>query len=80
MFYLEDVGEFIARSTFLYGNINFDKLGQVGIFVYNKKDNPTVPVEYSTYFHQIMRKVNQFSVFCNALNKLYISVVNFRKV
>ena len=73
MFYLEDVRKFISHSTFLYGNINFDKPGYFGIFVFNKKVNSTISVEYSTFFYQIMQRVNQFIVFCNALNKLYIS-------
>ena len=50
MFYLEDVRKFISHSTFLYGNINFDKPGYFGIFVFNKKVNSTISVEYSTFF------------------------------
>ena len=73
MFYLEDIRKYISRTTFLYGNINFDKPGYFGIFVFNKKDNSTISVEYSTFFYQIMQRVNQFSSFCNALNRLYIS-------
>ena len=73
LFFLDDIQRFIARSTFLYGNINFDKPGYFGIFVFNKNDNSTMSVEYSTHFYPIMQRVNQFSAFCNALNKLYIS-------
>ena len=73
LFYLEDIRRFIARSTFLYGNINFDKPGHFSIFVFNKQNNSTIQVEYSTQFYQIMQRVNQFSAYCNALNKLYIS-------
>ena len=72
MFYLEDVRKFISPSIFLYGNINFDKPGYFGIFFFNKKVNSTISVEYSTFFYQIMQRVNQFIVFY-ALNKLYIS-------
>lgn len=42
MFYLEDVRKFIDLSTFLYGNINFDKPGYFGIFVFYKKVFSTI--------------------------------------
>ena len=69
----EDFRKFKACSLFLFDNINFNKLGCFRIFVYNKKDISTISVEYSTYFDQIIQRVNQFSAFCNALNRLYIS-------
>ena len=36
-------------------------------------DNSTLSFEYSTNIYLQMRTVNQFSAYCNALNKLYIS-------
>ena len=68
-----DIREYIAKRTNLIGCLTFDKPNSFGIFLFNKMDNSTLSFEYSTNIYLQMKTVNQFSAYCNALNKLYIS-------
>ena len=68
-----EIRKYIARRTNLIGCLTFDKPNSFGLFLFNKMDNSTLSFEYSTNIYLQMRTVNQFSAYCNALNKLYIS-------
>ena len=68
-----DIRNYIARNTYLIGCLTFDKPNTFGLFVFNKMNNSTLSFEYSTNIYLQLKAVNQFSAYCNALNKLYIS-------
>ena len=68
-----EVRNYIAKRTYLIGGLTFDKPNTFGLFIFNKMNNSTLSFEYSTNIYIQMRTVNQFSAYCNALNKLYIS-------
>ena len=68
-----EVRKYIAKRTYLIGGLTFDKPNSFGLFIFNKMNNSTLSFEYSTNIYIQMRTVNQFSAYCNALNKLYIS-------
>ena len=68
-----DIRKYISRRTFLIGCLTFDKPNSFGLFIFDKMNNSTLSFEYSTNIYLQMKKVNQFSSYCNALNKLYIS-------
>jgi hypothetical protein len=68
-----DIRNYIARNTYLIGCLTFDKPNTFGLFIFNKMNNSTLSFEYSTNIYLQMKTVNQFSAYCNALNKLYIS-------
>lgn len=68
-----DIRDYISKKTFLFGCLTFDKPNTFGLFLFNKMNNATLSFEYSTNIYLQMKNVNQFSAFCNALNKLYIS-------
>lgn len=68
-----DIRTYIAERTYLIGCLTFDRPNSLGLFIFNKINNSTLSFEYSTNFHPEMKIVNQFSSYCNALNKLYIS-------
>ena len=70
---VNDIREYISKRTHLIGCLTFDKPNSFGIFVFNKTNNSTLSFEYSTNIYLQMKTVNQFSAYCNALNKLYIS-------
>ena len=69
----KEVRKYIAKRTYLIGGLTFDKPNTFGLFIFNKMNNSTLSFEYSTNIYFQMRTVNQFSAYCNALNKLYIS-------
>ena len=68
-----DIREYISQRTYLIGGLTFDKPNSFGLFIFNKLDNSTLSFDYSTNIYLLMKTVNQFSAYCNALNKLYIS-------
>ena len=68
-----DIRSYIAKRTYLIGCLTFDKPNSFGLFIFNKMNNSTLSFEYSTNIYLQMKTVNQFSAYCNALNKLYIS-------
>ena len=68
-----EVRKYIAKRTYLIGGLTFDKPNTFGLFIFNKMNNSTLSFEYSTNIYFQLRTVNQFSAYCNALNKLYIS-------
>ena len=68
-----EVRKYIAKRTYLIGGLTFDKPNTFGLFIFNKMNNSTLSFEYSTNIYFQLRAVNQFSAYCNALNKLYIS-------
>ena len=68
-----EVRKYIAKRTYLIGGLTFDKPNSFGLFIFNKMNNSTLSFEYSTNIYFQMKTVNQFSAYCNALNKLYIS-------
>ena len=68
-----EVRKYIAKRTYLIGGLTFDKPNTFGLFIFNKMNNSTLSFEYSTNIYLKMKTVNQFSAYCNALNKLYIS-------
>ena len=68
-----DIRNYIARNTYLIGCLTFDRPNSFGLFIFNKMNNSTLSFEYSTNIYLQMKTVNQFSAYCNALNKLYIS-------
>ena len=68
-----DIRSYISKRTYLIGGLTFDNPNSIGLFIYNKLLNSTLSFEYSTNFYAQMKLVNQFSAYCNALNKLYIS-------
>ena len=68
-----EVRKYIAKRTYLIGGLTFDKPNIFGLFIFNKMNNSTLSFEYSTNIYFQLRTVNQFSAYCNALNKLYIS-------
>ena len=68
-----EIRKYIAKRTYLIGGLTFDKPNIFGLFIFNKLNNSTLSFEYSTNIYQQMKTVNQFSAYCNALNKLYIS-------
>ena len=70
---VHDIRHYIAKRTYLIGGLTFDKPNSFGLFIFNKLNNSTLSFEYSTNIYLQMKKVNQFSAYCNALNKLYIS-------
>ena len=67
------VRKYIAKRTYLIGGLTFDKPNTFGLFIFNKMNNSTLSFEYSTNIYLQLKTVNQFSAYCNALNKLYIS-------
>ena len=69
----KEVCKYIAKRTYLIGGLTFDKPNTFGLFIFNKMNNSTLSFEYSTNIYLQLRSVNQFSAYCNALNKLYIS-------
>ena len=71
--FANDIRNYIARNTYLIGCLTFDKPNTFGLFIFNKMNNSTLSFEYSTNIYLQMKTVNQFSAYCNALNKLYIS-------
>ena len=70
---VNDIRNYISRRTFLIGCLTFDKPNTFGLFIFNKMNISTLSFEYSTNIFQQLKTVTQFSAFCNALNKLYIS-------
>ena len=68
-----NIQAYIAKRTNTIGCLTFDKPNTFGLFIFNKLDNSTLSFEYSTNIYSQMKTVNQFSAYCNALNKLYIS-------
>ena len=68
-----EVRKYIAKRTCLIGGLTFDRPNTFGLFIFNKMNNSTLSFEYSTNIYFQMKTVNQFSAYCNALNKLYIS-------
>ena len=68
-----EVRKYIAKRTYLIGGLTFDRPNTFGLFIFNKMNNSTLSFEYSTNIYLQMKTVNQFSAYCNALNKLYIS-------
>ena len=70
---VNDIRDYISKNTNLIGCLTFDKPNTFGIFLFNKTDTSTLSFEYSTNIYLQMKTVNQFSAYCNALNKLYIS-------
>ena len=68
-----EVRKYIAKRTYLIGGLTFDRPNTFGLFIFNKMNNSTLSFEYSTNIYFQMKTVNQFSAYCNALNKLYIS-------
>ena len=68
-----DIRDYISKKTYLIGCLTFDKPNTFGLFIFNKMNNSTLSFEYSTNIYLQMKTVNQFSAYCNALNKLYIS-------
>ena len=68
-----DICNYISNRTYLIGCLTFDNPNSIGLFIYNKMNNSTLSFEYSTNAYPQMKVVNQFSAYCNALNKLYIS-------
>ena len=68
-----EVRKYIAKRTYLIGGLTFDRPNTFGLFIFNKMNNSTLSFEYSTNIYIQMKTVNQFSAYCNALNKLYIS-------
>ena len=68
-----EVRKYIAKRTYLIGGLTFDKPNTFGLFIFNKMNNSTLSFEYSTNIYLQLKTVNQFSAYCNALNKLYIS-------
>ena len=68
-----DIRNYISKNTYLIGCLTFDKPNTFGLFLFNKTNNSTLSFEYSTNIYLQMKTVNQFSAYCNALNKLYIS-------
>ena len=68
-----DIRSYISKRTNLIGCLTFDNPNSIGIFIYNKLNNSTLSFEYSTNAYPQIKVVNQFSAYCNALNKLYIS-------
>ena len=70
--YFNDVRNYIAKRTYLIGGLTFDKPNTFGLFILNKMNNSTLSFEYSTNIYLQLKTVNQFSAYCNALNKLII--------
>ena len=70
---VNDIRDYISKNTYLVGCLTFDKPNTFGIFTFDKTNNSTLSFEYSTNIYLQMKTVNQFSAYCNALNKLYIS-------
>ena len=68
-----DIRSYISKRTYLIGCLTFDNPNSIGLFIYNKLHNSNLSFEYSTNAYPQMKLVNQFSAYCNALNKLYIS-------
>ena len=68
-----EICKYIAKRTYLIGGLTFDKPNTFGLFIFNKMNNSTLSFEYSTNIYLQLKTVNQFSAYCNALNKLYIS-------
>ena len=68
-----DIREYISRRTNLIGCLTFDKPNTFGLFIFDKTNNSTLSFEYSTNIYLQLKPINQFSAYCNALNKLYIS-------
>jgi hypothetical protein len=68
-----DIRSYISKRTNLIGCLTFDNPNSIGLFIYNKLNNSTLSFEYSTNAYPQIKVVNQFSAYCNALNKLYIS-------
>ena len=70
---VNDLRDYIAKRTYLIGGLTFDRPNSFGLFIFDKMNNSTLSFEYSTNIYLLMKNVNQFSAYCNALNKLYIS-------
>ena len=68
-----NIRHYISKNTYLIGCLTFDRPNAFGLFLFNKNNNSTLSFEYSTNIYKLMKTVNQFSAYCNALNKLYIS-------
>lgn len=68
-----NIKDYIAKNTLFVSSLSFDNSNKFAIFVYDTKTGMTSSYEYSLMIYQQMRKVNQFSAYCNALDKLYIS-------
>ena len=68
-----DIRDYISKRTNLIGCLTFDKPNTFGLFIFDKETNSTLSFEYSTNIYLQLKSVNQFSAYCNALDKLYIS-------
>ena len=68
-----NIRDYISKRTNLIGCLTFDKPNTFGLFTFDKTNNSTLSFEYSTNIYLQLKSVNQFSAYCNALNKLYIS-------
>ena len=68
-----DIRDYISKRTYLIGGLTFDRPESFGLFIFDKMNNSTLSFEYSTNIYLLLKNVNQFSAYCNALNKLYIS-------
>jgi hypothetical protein len=68
-----DIRDYISKRTNFIGCLTFDKPNTFGLFIFDKTTNSTLSFEYSTNIYLQLKSVNQFSAYCNALDKLYIS-------
>ena len=70
---VNEIRDYISKRTNLIGCLTFDKPNTFGLFIFDKTNNSTLSFEYSTNIYLQLKSINQFSAYCNAINKLYIS-------
>ena len=68
-----DIRKYISQRTYLISCLMFDTPNTLGLFIFNKMNNSTLCFVYSTNVYSQLKTINQFSSYCNALDKLYIS-------
>ena len=75
-----DIRDYISKRTNFIGCLTFDKPNTFGLFIFDKTTNSTLSFEYSTNIYLQLKSVNQFSAYCNALDKLYFICVDLNEV
>ena len=69
----KDNRKYIVDNTSLIGTLIFDDNSSLGIFIYNCKTKQILSRDFSFEKYPLLKKINNFSSFCNGKNFLFIS-------
>jgi len=70
---VEDNRKYFAYNISLIGTLTFNNNSSIGLFIYNTKTKQILSEEFTFDKYPILKKINNFTSFCNSKNFLYIS-------